>query len=212
VSADAAARVRSVAWSKDDPLGAEHARVSLHPGALSATGVAIGSDPRPYRLDFSLETGDRFVSSRLEVATGGEGWRRRIAVSRDDSGTWSVDSAAEGELDLPAPGGEMEAFDGALDVDLGLSPVTNAMPVLRHELLDGGESPELLMVWVSVPDLALHTSRQRYTALDPLEDGMRTIRFEDDGGFVAEIVFDGDGLVVDYPGIATRIRPQSPDQ
>lgn len=212
MSGDSVAGMRSVAWSKDDPIGAEHAEVTLHPGRLSATGVAIGSDPEPYRLEYAVETGERYVSSGLEVTARGEGWRRRIALRRDGSGGWSVDSSAEGEIDLPAPGGEMARFEGALDVDLGLSPVTNTMPVLRHDLLDGGVSPELLMVWVSVPDLALRPSRQRYAALDPLDDGMRPIRFEDWDGFVAEIVFDPDGLVVDYPGIATRIRSQSADQ
>ena len=199
-------RVRSVAWSKDDPLGTEHADLTLRGDGLSAAGVAIGSHPEPYRLDFALETGDRFVTPRLEVTTRGEGWRRRIDVERAASGDWSVDASADGDIDLPAPGGEMSRFDAALDVDLGLSPVTNSMPLLRHGLLEGGHAPELLMVWVSVPDLALYSSKQRYTSLDPVEDGGRLIRFEDQDDFVAEIVFDSDGLVVDYPGIATRIR------
>lgn len=207
---------RSVAWSKPDPLGAEHAGIELRAASLNARGVAIGSDPEAYRLDFALETGDRFVTSRLEVTTRGEGWRRRIEVGRADSGAWSVEASAEGKLDLPPPGGGMDRFEEALDVDLGLSPTTNSMPVLRQGLLDGGESPELLMVWVSVPDLAIRPSRQRYTSLRALEGGVRLIRFEelypDEEDFVAEIAFDSDGVVIDYPGIATRIRAQSPDQ
>jgi hypothetical protein len=40
-------RSRSVAWSKQNPFGAEHASVELGPETLCARGVAIGSDPEP---------------------------------------------------------------------------------------------------------------------------------------------------------------------
>ena len=41
----------AVAWSKKAPFGAEYAEVSLSSDALSASGIAIGSEPLPYRLD-----------------------------------------------------------------------------------------------------------------------------------------------------------------
>jgi len=40
--------------------------------------------------------------------------------------------------------------------------------------------------------------------------GVHTVRFEADGEgeeFKAEVAFDDDGLVLDYPGIASRLRP-----
>ncbi|HZR94590.1 MAG TPA: putative glycolipid-binding domain-containing protein, partial [Gaiellaceae bacterium] len=99
-------------------------------------------------------------------------------------------------------------FDGAFDPDLGLSPLFNTMPVLRHRLHDGKKADEFLMVWISVPDLALHPSPQRYTHLERRGVDERVVRFEAVGdGFVADVVFDREGLVVDYPGIATRVRP-----
>ena len=56
----AATRSRAVAWSKDDPFGAEHASVQLSADTLSARGVAIGSHPEPYRLDYSVDTTSAF--------------------------------------------------------------------------------------------------------------------------------------------------------
>ena len=63
------------------------------------------------------------------------------------------------------------------------------------------------MAWVSVPDLSVHRSPQRYTFLRGLDDGRSVVRFESvaSDGFKADITYDTDGLVVDYPGIATRI-------
>jgi hypothetical protein len=61
------------------------------------------------------------------------------------------------------------------------------------------------MAWVSVPDLAVRLSRQRYTFVRR-EARMRIVRFESlDSAFVAEVGFDDDGLVVDYPGMARRV-------
>jgi hypothetical protein len=91
---------------------------------------------------------------------------------------------------------------GALDCDLGLSPLTNSMPVLRHRLHEGGGPVDLLMAWVAVPELTVSPSPQRYTFVRRGHQA-RIVRYESlDSDFVAEITFDEQGLVLDYPGIA----------
>ena len=182
-------RLRGVAWTKDDPPGMELAEVRLTDSLLAASGVAIGSDPAPYRLDYSLVAEKNFVTTGLWVETRGGSLHNTLDLWRSDGGDWNVN------------GDDVPELHGALDCDLGLSPLTNSMPVLRHRLLEASEPVELLMAWVSVPDLTVHRSRQRYTGLG---DGL--VRFESlDGSFTAEIAFDKDGLVLDYPGIARRL-------
>jgi hypothetical protein len=83
--------------------------------------------------------------------------------------------------------------------DLGFSPLFNSLPVLRDRLLEGGPARDYVMRWVSVPDLGLHESQQRY---EPIGD--RRVRFVD-GSFVADLEFDEDGLVTRYPGLAERV-------
>jgi uncharacterized protein len=220
-------RQRSIAWEKDDAAGAEFADVTLADDALSASGVAIGGEPVAYRLDYTLGTLPGFVTARLDMTARGEGWRRTLDLRRDGAGAWTASVTADGEPpdSLEPPGGRAEAagggaqgagpagsphrlprLEGALDCDLGLSPLTNSMPALRHRLLREDGSVDLLMAWVSVPDLTVHPSRQRYTAMRDLPGGNRLIRFESlDSTFTAELTFDGDGLVVDYPGIGRRL-------
>jgi uncharacterized protein len=191
---------RSVAWDKDD-AGAEYVEVTLATDGLSASGVAIGGEPVAYRLDYTLETGPDFVTARLEVTTRGEGWRRTLDLRRGGSGDWTAQEARPGST----PEG-LRGLGGALDCDLGLSPLTNSMPVLRHRLLEVDGSVDFLMAWVSVPDLGVHPSRQRYTALRGDPGGDRLIRYESvDSTFTADLVFDRDGLVIDYPGIGRRL-------
>jgi hypothetical protein len=210
--------VRAIAWVKD--RGAEFAEVDLAGAGLRATGVAVGGDPVPYRLEYELDCGDGLITRRLSVRAWGAGWGRRLELARDLAGGWSVDADADGEAERlglpgvpgpPAPGGDPGDFAAALDCDLGLSPLTNTMPVLRHGLLTGGEPVELLMAWVSVPWLAVTPSPQRYAHLrhgtaeelgvTVAADGpFSLLRFQS-GDFSADVTFDAAGLVVDYPDI-----------
>lgn len=200
---------RAVTWVKDDPLGAEFADVIIAPGLgaamrLTAKGIAIGSKPVGYRLDYKLETKSEFVTSGLGVVARGEGWRRKLDLRRLKSGRWTARTKVEGVIDIPPPGGDMARLFDALDCDLAWSPLTNSMPVLRHGLLSGGGPVDFVMAWVSVPDLSVHASRQRYTFARKAGD-LSVIRYESrDTTFAAEVTFDSDGLVVDYPGIGHR--------
>jgi uncharacterized protein len=200
-------RHRAVAWVKDDPFGVEFAEIEFASDRLTAKGVAIGGWPAHYRLDYELETAADFITSRLHVSTRGEGWRRILDLRRGEAGTWELLAEEEGELDLPSSGGDPTGFANALDCDLGLSPVTNLMPVLRHDLLSGRGRVELITAWVSVPDLSVRPDGQCYSYLRTGPD-YHVLRYEaTDGTFTADITVDHEGLVLDYPGIARRLAP-----
>jgi hypothetical protein len=190
---------------KEDPFGVELAEISLTPDRLAAVGVAIGTDPVPYRLDYTLETERDFVTERLQVTTRAQGWRRTLDLRREPSGVWSAATTADGEAPFPPGNGDIAQVGRALDCDLGLSPLTNSMPVLRHGLLDGGGPVDFEMAWVSVPDLSVRRSAQRYTFVRS-ESDRHIVRFETtDEPFVADLVFDDAGVVLDYPGLARRL-------
>jgi hypothetical protein len=65
----------------------------------------------------------------------------------------------------------------------------------------GGEPADHVMAWVSVPDLGVRRSEQRY---EPLDD--HRVRFVSlDSDFVADLELDDDGLVVRYPRLAELV-------
>jgi hypothetical protein len=173
---------------------------------MSARGVALGSAPFPYRLDYEFETGGCFVTTRLYVHVRADGFGRKLELFRGAAGDWTEtvedEDSASGRL-TRAPT-DTTAIADALDVDLELSPLFNTMPVLRHDLLHAQRSVDLVMAWVSVPDLAVHRSPQRYSNVRATERGSGMIRFESlaGDGFAADITVDEDGLVIDYPGVA----------
>jgi hypothetical protein len=91
------------------------------------------------------------------------------------------------------------SLDDADFFDLGWSPLFNTLPVIKDGLLQSGPPRDYVMRWVDVPSLEVSRSEQRY---EPLGNGL--VRFTA-GDFIAEIEFDDDGFVLNYPGIATRV-------
>jgi hypothetical protein len=186
------------------------ARVDLAVDGMRAAGTQVGIDPLPYRLDYRLAAPERFVTDRLEVEAAGTGWTRRLELRREGDGTWTCEAMGEGEVDLPPAGGDPEAVRGALDCDLGLSPLTNTMPIRRQGLEARVGAADFLMAWVSVPDLGLHPSRQRYEHVRADDHGSVVRYVGEHRDFVAELELDPDGLVVLYPELARRIGGLSP--
>ena len=55
-------------------------------------------------------------------------------------------------------------------------------------------------------DLRVESATQRYTRLD-----VRTYRFESlTSGWISNITFDDDGLVIDYDRLVRRLHPRNP--
>jgi hypothetical protein len=203
-----ASRRRVIVWDKEEGYGVEFADVELARDRLTGGGVAIGWDPVPYRLEFTLETGPGWVTRRLDVTTRGDGWSRTLDLLRSEQGTWTVDASGDGEIDLEPAGGDAATFADALDCDLGLSPLTNSMPVLRHDLLRKDGSVEFVMAWVAVPALAVRASAQRYATLGEAGDDLRRIEYQS-RDFRSELLFDADGICVDYPQLGRAVPGQT---
>jgi hypothetical protein len=145
-------------------------------GTLAARGRQVCTGRQPYVLAYELETGPKYVTERLRAGI-------------------------EGGPELTLQRGRSPELDGVLDCDLGFSPLTNAMPVLRDRLHEGGEARAIDVAWVSVPDLSVHRDHQIY---EPLAAGR--LRFSSpDAGFERIIELTAAGFVLDYPDIARLV-------
>ncbi|HEU0023925.1 MAG TPA: putative glycolipid-binding domain-containing protein [Thermoleophilaceae bacterium] len=187
---------RVLLWCGLDEWRAECVSVALHEDRLEARGIQLGSERLPYRLDYELDTGPGFVTTRLLLTATGDGWSRGLDLRRDGDGAWQLPGTGAGAEELGAPGGDPGDLEGALDCDLAFSPLTNFMPIRR----DAGGPADYSMAWVSVPDLRVHRAEQRY---EPL--GERRVRYSDDTGFTADLELDDEGFVERYPGLAQRV-------
>jgi hypothetical protein len=175
---------RFYAWRGIDEWRAEGCTVARDEHGMRAVGVQLGAT---YQLDYGLETGPELFTSRLVLTVRDAGGERGVLLERGDDGEWTANGEA-----LPH-------VEGALDCDIALSPLTNHMPAARL----GGEPVDHVMAWVDVPSLDVVRSEQRYEPLGPRR--VRFVSLDDD--FTAELELDADGFVVDYPGLAERVRP-----
>jgi len=193
-------------WAGTDEWRAETVHVQWALGGFAATGVQLGIGPVPYRVDYVLETTTDWMTRTLKVTARGDAWHRSLRLGRGSSGRWTCRAESAGQVDLPPPGGDLTALADAVDCDLGLSPLTNTMPILRHRLHQQAGVAECTIAWVSVPDLTVRASTQRYEHLAATPTGA-VVRFTS-GDFTADMVVDTDGFVVDYPQLARRITGQ----
>jgi hypothetical protein len=178
-------------WEVEESRGLETAWLSLGDGHLDARGHAVGLEPEPYWVTYTLETGDSYVTRRLAVRVESAAGPRSLELLRSADGTWQADGRLLPDL------GE------ALDCDLAFCPLTNTMPILRHRLHQHLGKHDLVMAFVSLPDLTVSRSEQGYEHLRRMSNGA-VVRFTT-GFFTADIGVDRDGLVVRYPHIATRL-------
>ncbi|MGW0006831.1 putative glycolipid-binding domain-containing protein [Nocardia grenadensis] len=115
-----------------------------------------------------------------------------VLIESDSAGRWLIDGTA-----VPDP-------DGYLDVDLESPALTNTLPVHRLGLPVGGRAvaPTVYVRAIDLPvgrleqeyrRTADHGTRQRYDYSAPAFD------------FAYRLTYDTSGLVLSYPGIATRV-------
>ncbi|MGH3912022.1 MAG: putative glycolipid-binding domain-containing protein [Pseudonocardiaceae bacterium] len=199
VPAETAARrtnvTRMLAWAGMDALRLESARVVLGERSLRATGSLVAApreDAEPYSASYSLATDESGVVRRLTVRTTRAQGEEHVTLTRSEEGIWLIDHGS---------GAVRTNFGGALDVDLAFSPLFNALPVRRLDLHRTATERGLPMVFVSLPDLEVRLIQQTYRTVSVGDPAVVSLA---DESFDAELTVDGDGLVLDYPGLAGR--------
>jgi len=193
-------------WSGVEEWLTEAAEVELGDHGLSATGVQLGAEAAPFRVDYRLEAPGNYVTSELELTATGQGWSRRLLLSHDGSGGWRAEVADTGAVPGGPWDGELPDLTEARDVDIENSPLTNTMPILREGFREGG-SGDFVMAFVRMPTLRLEASPQRYEHIRSTESGSVVRYISRDGDFTADLELDAHGLLVHYPRLARRVTP-----
>lgn len=162
--------------------GVEHLDLLPRDDRLRARSVV---DRGPVRLEYAMELEPTwtFRVLRLRSSDG-----RQLDVSRDDEGTWWVDGEARPDL------------ADAVDVDLSFSPFATTLPVRRLDLAVGAAA-DIVTAYVDGESFEVTADPQRYTRVD----ADRYVHESRDGDLHREISVDADGVVVDHPGVFSRI-------
>jgi hypothetical protein len=153
--------------------------------------VLVLHEGQPLVVRYTLHVDPQGRSRLLDLEQDFSAQVRRLSLERGADGAWHRDGR-------PLPG-----LEDCEDVDLGLSPSTNAFPIRRMRTA-GMARMELCTVWVEFPSLEVQRSAQRYTRL-----AADSWRYENlDSGFSTRLVVDDAGFVLDYAGVWRRLRAQ----
>ena len=143
-----------------------------------------------YALAWEVVVGPDWVTRRACVRSLLPGREGEVRLARSETGEWTVDGVPRPDL------------DGVRDVDLEASAVTNTLPLHRESLDRETPGPA---AYVRL-DLAVELLDQWYGPAEAVDTGWRVPyrapRFEAD----FDLRVDRAGLVLDYPGLATRLR------
>jgi uncharacterized protein len=140
-----------------------------------------------YAIELDAQWRTRWARIGGRAGTGA----REVELEADGEGHWLVDGT-------PAP-----HLDGCLDVDLEASAMTNAFPVHRLGLAVGADA-SAPAVYVRALDLAVERLEQDYTRVPTDTPGHAYDYAAPAFTFSARLTYDPSGLVLTYPGLATR--------
>ncbi|HEY9416078.1 MAG TPA: putative glycolipid-binding domain-containing protein [Pseudonocardia sp.] len=185
-------------WQAGGGRTLESARVLLGAGGLRALGRAVRAVPGGpmFTSSYRLVVGESGEVQRLSLTTASAERERSLTLNRTEDGYWLLDTGS---------GGARAEFEKSVDVDVEHSPLFNALPIRRLGLHKKPGEHELPMVIVSVPTLEVRVVHQIYRTVSTLDGaGRAVVEFTQDG-FSAALTVDADGMVLDYPGLASRL-------
>jgi uncharacterized protein len=185
-----------VVWQRTlDNKSIEYCTVATRPGDVRICGRVIAAHgSQPLEIVYDIHCGDDWVPQTIEIEQTLDESLRHLKVARTGEG-WLIDGVTDRRL------------ASCQEVDIGLTPSTNALAIRRLGLSVGGAG-DLTAAWVKLPALTVEPSHQRYERL--AEHDYRYTNL--DSGFTAIVTVDALALPVSYEGVWTRIADWHGDQ
>lgn len=187
------------AWQRiDEASGQAVARLERTTTGWLAHGqeVVTGAEG-PYGCSFAVELADDWTTTHAIITTIDREAPRAVELRRDATNHWWRDGERATDL------------DGCRDVDVAAAPFTNTFALNRLRDLPVGERWTAPFAYVEVPSLRVHRVDQTYTRLpDPADDdaAVAAWQYHDESYGPFLLTSDAHGLVLDYEGLARRIR------
>ena len=176
-------------WHIGDDPGLEQARlVETETGPEISGLVLLAQNGSPLRVDYRIACDPSWLTRTVRIDQTWRGIRRSLRLHSDGSGHWQRD------------GREDRALSGCTDVDLGVTPSTNALPINRLRL-PLGETGEIHAAWIRFPELDIISVCQSYHRLTESRYQYKNLL----SGFTALVDVDGDGMPTEYAGFWRRV-------
>jgi hypothetical protein len=181
-------------WRAQDVSRMESVRLQVSGKRIKANGriVAAATETNPaFGAYYDLQTDETGATKRLGMTVTLAERERVFSFARDEENMWLV-TDHQGE--------HRAAYDNALDVDVEFSPFFNALPIRRLGLQEQAMSVTFPVVYVNVPEMSMAARTVSYASSGSLDQIKVRSPIAD-----TTVSVDGEGFIVDYPGLAERI-------
>jgi hypothetical protein len=192
----------SLAWVPASGSGLEETTVTIddtgcvavghitHAGSDAHAGHVTHGGAEPFDVYYRVECDSSWRTRYVCVAEALSG--RCVEMRSTGDGRWMSDD-----------GRRLRELEGAIDVDINVTPFSNTLPV-RRLAMEVGARADIVTAYVAVPEMTVAADPQRYSRLR--HDLYRYQSLDSD--FTSDVVVDADGFVLDYPGLFTRVRAE----
>jgi len=113
--------------------------------------------------------------------------------ARHENGQWIVNGVVR------------EEFNNCIDIDITVTPFTNALPINRIDL-QLNKPQQIEVLYVNVLENSIYPVRQQYTKKSGTRYNFQNVPND----FEADIIVDSEGFVVHYPELFERASTGSP--
>lgn len=180
-------------WMQWNNLGMEQLHIENNKVGINADGVVVGiRDGKPFRIRYQIKTDLQWRVQQLKIELLDQA-SQKLQLKSNGAGQWQQGDGT------PIP-----ELDGCIDVDLSATPFTNTLAI-RRLTLQPGNTRDLSVVFVAVPEMEVRPVPQRYTCLETHSQGGM---YKYEGllrNFSADLLVDRDGLVIEYPKAFRRV-------
>lgn len=145
--------IQTIVWQRLDRTALEFLQWTNEPAVVLHGEVVGDINGVLGRVRYRVAVEEGPFSQVALLQFWSDAGNRQLHLSRSRQGQWLVNGIMRPDLAT------------ATDVDIGVTPATNILP-LRRFRLEVGESCDLVAVWIQFPALSVKLARQRYTRMD----------------------------------------------
>lgn len=175
--------MQHVIWRNLETTEFQNCSLKIDPTMNVIIGSVISvHQGTPLWVKYSIEASKMWQTKRVMVEQVYQGNLQELILDVDSNQKWYENRV------------EIQELRGCEDVDLGVTPATNILPIRRLKLMQG-EQATITAAWIRFPKLLIEKSKQRYMRL-----GEKKYEYKSDT-FRAELEIDNNGMVERYGNI-----------
>ena len=171
-----------ILWKAEGFESLERCTLRADDTGWALSGTVVGLIVAPLEVRYQILVSPIWETRSVIVVLEDGAGVTKLMLDRDQHGNWRVNGNACPDI------------DGCFDVDLGITPATNTLPIRRLDLAIG-EQASVEAAWVRFPEMVVSRLPQTYTRIDE-----STYRYQSATGFEAFLTVNSAGLTTDYEG------------